>query len=123
MLAVAAVLFAVAVFISVNNPSGTDLPVAIQSVAPERASNVLSQSDVVVDLAVGYTAELEINGIVIPEDQLFRVEALNQLSYQPGIGKIVERLRPDQNCVRVIYWLIATGEDDSSSYTWCFDAS
>jgi len=84
---------------------------------------VLSQTDVEVDLAVGYTAELEINGVTIPEDQLFRVAALNQLSYQPRDGKSVPKLLPDQNCVRVFYWLIASGPDDRQSYTWCFDAS
>ena len=84
---------------------------------------MLSQSDVFVDLAVGYTAELEINGFQIPEEQLFRVEALNQLTYQPGVGKIVPQLRADQNCVRVVYWLIAQGPTDSAMFDWCFDAS
>jgi hypothetical protein len=123
MLALAAALFAVAVVVYQGNPRSTDLPVAIQSVAPEAGSNVLSQTDVSVDLAVGYTAELEINGIVIPEEQLFRIEALNQLSYEPREGKIVPKLLPDQNCVRVFYWLIAQGPDNPTSYTWCFDAS
>ncbi len=123
MLALAAALFTVAVVVYQGNPRSTDLPVAIQAVAPEAGSNVLSQTDVSVDLAVGYTAELEINGIVIPEEQLFRIEALNQLSYEPREGKIVPKLLPDQNCVRVFYWLIAQGRDTTTSYTWCFDAS
>ncbi len=123
MLATAAALFAIAVFVYVGNPRSTDLPVAIQSVGPEPGSNVLSQTDVTVDLAVGYTAELEINGIKIPEEELFRVEALNSLRYEPQEGKVVPRLLPDQNCVRVFYWLIAQGASDNTSYTWCFDAS
>lgn len=123
MLSLAAALFAVAVVVYQGNPRTTDLPVAIQAVGPEPDSNVLSQTDVFVDLAVGYTAELEINGIKIPEADLFRVEALNQLSYEPRDGKIVPRLLPDQNCVRVFYWLIAQGPADTTSFTWCFDAS
>ena len=123
MLATAAALFAIAVVVYQGNPRSTDLPVAIQEVQPLAGSNVLSQTDVSVDLAVGYTAELEINGITIPEDQLFRVQALNQLSYQPRDGKIVPKLLPDQNCVRVFYWLIAQGDENRQSYTWCFDAS
>lgn len=123
MLALAGVLLAVAIAIYQSNPSTNDLPVAIQSVEPVPGSNVLSQTDVSVDLAVGYTADLEINGILIPEEQLFRIEALNQLSYEPRDGKIVPQLLPDQNCVRVFYWLIAQGPDDTSTYTWCFDAS
>lgn len=123
MLATAAAVFAVAVLVYQGNPRSTDLPVAIQAIAPEAGSNVLSQTDVSVDLAVGYTAELEINGFPIPEEQLFRIDALNQLRYEPREGKIVPRLRADQNCVEVIYWLIAQGPADSASYTWCFDAS
>jgi hypothetical protein len=123
MLALAAALFAIAVVIDRGNPGSTDLPVAIQEISPQAGSNVLSQSDVVVDLAVGYTAELEINGITIPEEQLFRVDGLNRLSFEPRPGKIIEGLRPDQNCVRVFYWLIAQGPSDQQVYDWCFDAS
>lgn len=123
MLAAAAALFAVAVVVYVGNPRSTDLPVAIQSVMPEPGSNVLSQSDVVVDLAVGYTAEIDINGIKIPEEELFRIQALNSLSYEPRDGKIVPQLLPDQNCVRVFYWLIAQGPTNKTEFTWCFDAS
>jgi len=123
MLALAAALSAVAVIVYQSNPRSTDLPVAIQSVAPEPGSNVLSQTDVSVDLAVGYDAELEINGIVIPEDELFRAEALNLLSFEPRDGKIIDDLQADRNCVRVFYWLIAQGRDNSTTFTWCFDAS
>jgi hypothetical protein len=123
MLAAAAALFTVAVVVYQGNPRSTDLPVAIQAVGPEPGSNVLSQTDVFVDLAVGYTADIDINGIKIPEAELFRVEGLNQLSYEPREGKTVPRLLPDQNCVRVFYWLIARGPEGATPYTWCFDAS
>lgn len=123
MLATAAALFAVAVVVYQGNPRSTDLPIAIQAVGPEPGSNVLSQTDVFVDLAVGYTADIDINGIKIPEAELFRVEGLNQLSYEPREGKTVPRLLPDQNCVRVFYWLIAQGPEGATPYTWCFDAS
>lgn len=123
MLALAAAVFATAVVIYQSSPGGPSLPAAIQSVSPQVGTNVLSQTDVTVDLAVGYTAELEINGIVIPENELFRVEALNQLSYQPRDGKVVPKLLPDRNCVRVFYWLISQGDRDRQNYTWCFDAS
>jgi len=123
MLAAAAALFAIAVLVYQGNPGSSDLPVAIQAIGPEPGSNVLSQTDVFVDLAVGYTADLEVNGIMIPEEQLFRIEALNQLTYEPREGKIVPQLLPDQNCVRVFYWLIAQGPVDTTTYDWCFDAS
>lgn len=122
-LVAASAVFATAIIVYAGNSGGTDLPVAIQSVAPEPGDNVLSQADIVVDLAVGYTAELEVNGFAIPEEQLFRVEGLNQVTFKPGPNQILERLRADQNCVQVRYWLIAAGSDDSNLYTWCFEAS
>ena len=100
MLAAAAALFTIAVVVYQGSPRSTDLPVAIQAVGPEPGSNVLSQTDIFVDLAVGYTADIDINGIKIPEAELFRVQGLNQLSYKPREGNTVPRLRPDQNCVR-----------------------
>lgn len=123
MLAAAASLFSIAVIIERDNPGSSALPVAIQQVSPEPGSNVLSQSDVLVDLAVGYTADLEINGFEIPEEELIRVSGLNQVRYMPGANKTVEQLRPDQNCVRVRYWLISVGPNDAATYDWCFDAS
>jgi len=123
MLTAAASLMAIAVIVYRNNPSPNGLPVAIQSVSPEPGTNVLSQSDILVDLAVGYTAELEINGFDIPETEVRRVAGLNQVGYAPRPGGTVEQLRADQNCVRVFYWLIAQGPETKSIYDWCFDAS
>jgi len=123
MLALAASLFAVAVIVYRGNPSSSDLPVAITSVSPQPNSNVLIQTDILVDLAVGYTADLEVNGFEIPEDQLFRIPALNSLRFEVRDGQIVDRLRADQNCVRVMYWLIAEGPENRQNFDWCFDAS
>ena len=123
ILAVAAALFASAIIVAAGNSSSADLPVAIQTVSPGSGDNVLSQSDIVVDLAAGYTAELEVNGVEIPEDHLFRVPGLNKVTFRPGQGKVVERLLPDQNCVRVRYWQIVLGRNDAQFHTWCFFAS
>ena len=77
----------------------------------------------VVDLAVGYTATLDINGVEIPAEEITETAALNQIRFQPGQGKRLENLFPDQNCARVTYWLIAQGPASSQTFTWCFFAS
>ena len=123
LVAAGAVFFGIAVILTLSNPSAIDLPVGIQSVDPTPGSNVLSQSNIVVDLASGYTADLVVNGVEIPEGQLFRVQGLNQLTFRPGTGQAFEQLLPDRNCIQVEYWLIAQGPEDSLSYDWCFDAS
>ena len=116
-------LFGIAVILTISNPSTLDLPVGITSVEPTPGSNVLSQSNIVVDLASGYTADLTVNGVEIPEGELFRVQGLNQLTFRPGIGQAFEQLLPDRNCVQLEYWIIAQGPEDSLTYDWCFDAS
>lgn len=122
-LAAAIAVFAAAVLIYANNPDPNGLPVAIQSVSPQPNDEVLRQADITVDLAVGYTAELTINGIPIPEEELFRVPALNQLTYEPGSLKTIQTLLPDRNCATVTYWLIAGSQADANSYDWCFESS
>ena len=122
-LALAAALFGTAVVVYLGNPRTTDLPVAIQEVSPVAQSTALLQSDVVVDLAAGYTAEIDINGVPIPEDEITEVLALNQLRFSPGAGQTLERLFTEQNCVRVNYWLIVQGPQSAQTYTWCFDAN
>ncbi len=122
-LAIAAALFGTAIVVYLGNPRTTDLPVAIQEVSPVAQSTVVLQSDVVVDLAAGYTAEIDINGVPIPEDEITEVLALNQIRFSPGAGKTLERLFTEQNCVRVNYWLIVQGPLNTQTYTWCFDAN
>lgn len=95
----------------------------IEELVPAPNDEVLSQNPVGVDLVAGYTARLQINGVDIPESQLRRIEALNQVSYQPDAGKVIESLRADVNCATVFYWPLALGEDASSTFTWCFNAT
>lgn len=122
-LAVAAALTILAVDTHRSTPPSDALPAAIQSVFPEPSSNVLSQASISVDLAVGYTAELEVNGFTVPEDQLYRANALNKLTFAPGRGQVIQKLLPQRNCASVKYWPISRGQDHSTSYHWCFFAS
>ena len=58
---------------------------AVERLVPEDGSPVaVRQAEVGVDLAPGWTGVLKINGIEIPEDQLRRVEAQNEVYFQPG---------------------------------------
>lgn len=123
LLATAAALFAIVVIVERGKPENNGLPIAIQSVSPAQGDEVLSQVDIVVDLATGYTGELELNGMAIPEAELQRVDGLNLFSYRPGPGKQVETLLPDQNCARVTAWQISSGPEQTQIYTWCFNTA
>ena len=97
---------------------------------------MLRQSKVGIDLAPGHAAELEINGVPIPPDQVnvFRDEAdpeasseqqggfdstLNRFEYQPLEGRAVPELKGDENCVVATFWPLSD-PGDTETVEWCF---
>lgn len=106
-----------------DNPTPPTIDQVVEELFPARGDEVLSQSTVGIDLIEGYTAELTINGVAIPESQLRRVEALNQVTFRPDDGNVLAKLQPDQNCAVALYWPLAQGRAAARSLTWCFTAS
>lgn len=106
-----------------DNTEPPTIDEVVEELFPGAGDEVLSQSTVGVDLVEGYTAELTLNGTEIPESQLRRVEALNQVTFRPDEGQIITKLRADQNCATALYWPLAQGRAAARSYTWCFTAS
>lgn len=115
--------------VAISNP-------AIDSVTPLPGAEVLRQSQVGIDLVSGWEAELEINGVAIPPDQvnvLRNPEApdqdaeqvgtfdstINRFLYQPLEGRAVPELKGDENCVVATFWPLS---DPSAieSVSWCF---
>ncbi len=123
LLALAAAVFAAAIIVATGNPDNDGLPAAIQNVQPAPGDNVLSQVEILVDLNAGYDADLVVNGVTIPREQLGEVRGLNVITYRAGEGRAVESLLPDQNCVQARYWEISTGPDSAKIFTWCFFTS
>lgn len=122
LLVSAAGLAALLVLLPRDN-AGPSVDQVIESLIPAPGDEVLSQVDVGIDLIDGYTADLTINGVAIPEEQLRRVEALNQISFRPDEGKALASLRGDENCAVALYWPIAQGRAAARSVSWCFTAS
>jgi len=122
MIGLAALLATTAVLLRTGD-GGPAIADVIEELVPAPNDEVLSQNPVGIDLIAGYTARLQINGVDIPESQLRRIDALNQVSFQPDQGQVIESLRADVNCVTAFYWPIALGEEAGSPFTWCFNAS
>lgn len=95
---------------------------AIEQLIPAPATQILSQTEVGVDLAPGYTAELSLNGFPIADDEVKRVPATNSVLFLPGPGKSVEEFTPGQNFITVRYWKPADGEASANTATWTFEA-
>ena len=95
----------------------------VEQLFPAEGAEALQQVQVGVDLGPAYTGALYIDGIEVPEDQLVRVEALNQIFFSPGEGRVVDEWRPGRNCVRAIVWPIVEGRSESRDVDWCFEVT
>jgi hypothetical protein len=111
---------------------------AIDSLTPLPGAEVLRQSQVGVDLISGYAAELVINGVPIPPDQVNILrdpnssdntgtnpqpgrfdQTINRFLYQPLEGRVVPALKGDENCVIAAFWPISD-PTAIESVEWCF---
>lgn len=119
----------------------SDLPDLIDDVSPvPEAVQVLNQSNIVVDLAAGYTGVLVIDGIEIETvnvDELERTdvepgqqidlppvtiyEAGNAtLTFTPNSGAPITRFVDGEHTAEVIYWRIDEDRRRARSFTWTF---
>lgn len=115
-------------FIVAEGGGGDDLTVvdnpAIDAISPARSAEVLQQEVVSLDLAPGYEGTIvRINDVDIPPRDVTFDPTRNIVAFDPGPGKILDALLPDQNCVTAQYWRSAEGPGLASSFTWCFTAA
>lgn len=106
-----------------TSSGGADLGGGLEAVVPvDRAEAQTRQLTIVADLAPGYTGILKVNDITIPNNQLEPDDGLNKLTFRPGEGKVIEQLRPRQNCAEVTYWRIDQGSASAGAPArWCFN--
>jgi hypothetical protein len=123
-IAVAAVLIYIAVQITDTDPEGSAraaAPNKIEHVVPVAGSSVLRQSEIGIDLAAGYDADLAVDGIPIPRGQLRLVPEQNQVFFTPGEGKVIEELEAGDTCVDATIWKSSEGKGTNDTpVRWCF---
>ena len=91
--------------------------------APTPESSVLSQAQLLIDLTTNYDASFVINGVTIPDDQLQKRPELNQVIFNPGPGKVVEKFPAGRNCVEADIFRIDGVEEDVPPARWCFNVT
>lgn len=119
-LALAAVVALGVAFGSPDRP-GAGRPDQVEAVSPEPGETALRQTRIEVDLAAGYALELYVDGLRIPDEELFVVEGTGVYSWQPGPDQIIDALSPGQHQV-LIRWRTLTGLPDDGEYSWTFRA-
>jgi len=89
---------------------------AVEALIPGREAETLSQSEVGIDLADGWTGRLLLNGEEVTDVQ--RIDALNQLLYRPPDG-----LESGRNCVTAVIWRSSASPDSGRNVDWCFEVT
>jgi hypothetical protein len=127
---------------AITGSRGVNLPEAIESVNPTpNAVQVLSQSNIFVDLENGYFGVLVVNGVELETISLDQIGSLevepgrqvdippvtifepgnSTLTFSPSRGAAVERLSTGLQEVTVIFWRLDEGRQRASSFTWKFN--
>ncbi|NND03427.1 MAG: hypothetical protein HKN91_11625 [Acidimicrobiia bacterium] len=102
-------------------PSGdvTELPGALESFSPADGAIVQRQTALEVDLQVGYSLTLVIDGITVPAEDLEFTEATGQYVFRPGPDKVVAEWLPGFHIVEIAFDR-TVGLPDPGSLRWSF---
>lgn len=142
VIAVGLVFVARGLLVGVTGDERANLPATIESVTPvPDAEQALAQTNIVVDLAPGYTGVLVVDGIEIPTVDLSSVQTAlvepgqqvsippvtvyepgnHTLTYTPSANGPVDRFTSGIHQVQVIHWLVAEGRERARTFTWQFN--
>jgi len=92
------------------------LPPAIEQITPLPGSQVPSQTNVEVDVPVGYRIEMFIDNFRIPDGELRFVEGTGVYSWSPSTSQVIE-WGPGLHTV-IVRWRKIGGLPDEGEYTW-----
>jgi hypothetical protein len=105
------------------DPEPTMSESAVEQLIPGDGSpSVLRQAEIGIDLKDGWVAELAINGVQIPADQLRTNGPLSQFFFTPGEGKEIEQFTSGSVIVVASIWRPIDGEafEDARQVVWRF---
>lgn len=113
-----AVVIAGAVLLAPNGRS-VELPPALESYSPEDGATVLRQTQIVIDLEVGFDIELTVDGVVIPTNEIDVSIENGRFVWAPGPGKAFEEWAPGFHTAEV-NWVRQTGFPEPGTLRWAF---
>ena len=121
----AGIFFTGRMAITGGNEASGSLPDSVDRLIPASGSEVLRQSQVGIDVADGYDAYLQINGVEVrtAEDGLIKDLGTGLILFQPGPDRPVEELNTNQNCVVAFVFDQLEGPTAAQPVTWCFEAT
>lgn len=105
--------------------SSDALPDSVDRLIPASGSEVLRQAQVGIDVAEGFDAYLQLNGVEIRDasDGLIKDLGTGLILFQPAEGRPVEELNTNQNCVVAFVYDELDGPSTAQPVSWCFQAT
>jgi hypothetical protein len=123
--ALAGIFFTGRMAITGDDQTSDALPDSVDRLIPASGSEVLRQAQVGIDVADGFDAYLQVNGVEIrsAEDGLIKDLGTGLILFQPGPGRPVESLNTNQNCVIAFVFDPIEGPSAAQPVSWCFEAT
>ena len=98
----------------------TQLPAAIESVFPRPNDAVIRQTVIEVDLRIGYSADIYVDGFLIPSTEVTFIEGTGVTRWSPSPTSVyLAEWSPGRHTVRVV-WRSVTGESEAGEFSWEF---
>ena len=93
---------------------------AVEATYPKEGDLDLRQARIGIDLVSGYSAELSLDNVTIPKDEVEFVVGLDQYFYQPGPGTATGALSPGRHCAKATITKVVDPNNPQSTFAWCF---
>ena len=104
-------------------PSGEeiDIPAPLESVFPAPGDTVVRQTIIEIDLPVGYSIDLFVDGQWVPSDEIGFTPSTGVFLWQPSPGGALMEVWPGgEHTVLVVWDRTEGGRPDPGEYEWTF---
>ena len=123
---------------SVTGDEALGIPDEIETLSPApNDQQVLSRTEIFVDLVAGLEAELVVDGVVLPTTRLDKISVAPgqqidlpptaiydpgnfSIRFQPSEGAAIEEWPLGVHNVTVVFWDAVEGRQTASSFSWSF---
>jgi hypothetical protein len=108
--------------VALASPSGegADLPEPIEALFPLPGDTVVRQAAIEVDLPVGYTLELEVDGVRIPPQEIGVTPATGRFIWQPGPSSVLATWESGEHSIVIRWERLQGAVADIGTFTWTF---
>ena len=122
MIGFASALALLVTVVWLGSPLGVEstLPEPVEEVFPLPGDTVVRQTAIEIDLPVGYSLTLEVDGIRIPHAEIGFTTGTGRFIWQPGPDRLFEVWTAGEHTVTIRWDRVSGGRPDPGEFTWVF---